>query len=233
MVNVNDDRAAFDVAMQSLKAEVANIGVHLSLDASARLAYARQIHAMANELHFEATSGRITWTQAAQQAQEARNTIMEISRGRSTPVGRAIAERLKGSGRTLNEMIARKAQQMHGPSVRFDRLTAAQQSAVFGEIVKSAGTSNPQVTQVMGKLSRAGRGLIVLSIALSVYNVASAKNKVSAVGKELAITGAGIGGGIAGGAIAGLACGPGAPVCVTVGAFIGGALAAFGVDFLW
>jgi hypothetical protein len=30
-----------------------------------------------------------------------------------------------------------------------------------------------------------------------------------------------------------LACGPGAPVCVTVGAFVGGALAAFGVSLLW
>ena len=43
----------------------------------------------------------------------------------------------------------------------------------------------------------------------------------------------GIAGGAIGGAIAGLACGPGSPVCVTLGVFIGGALAAFGVDFLW
>jgi len=30
-------------------------------------------------------------------------------------------------------------------------------------------------------------------------------------------------------------CGPGAPVCVTIGAVVGGALAAFGVDYfhLW
>lgn len=42
-------------------------------------------------------------------------------------------------------------------------------------------------------------------------------------------TGAGIGGG----AIAGLACGPGAPVCITIGAFVGGAVAALGVDLFW
>ncbi|MYM68298.1 hypothetical protein GTP45_15885 [Pseudoduganella sp. FT55W] len=35
------------------------------------------------------------------------------------------------------------------------------------------------------------------------------------------------------GAIAGLACGPAAPVCVTVGAFAGGALAAFGASYSW
>ena len=85
----------------------------------------------------------------------------------------------------------------------------------------------------MKKLSHAGRGLIVISIALSVYTVATAENKVDAAGKEIVVTGAGIGGGIAGGALAGLACGPGAPVCVTVGAFVGGALVAFGVGLAW
>ncbi|BDE69324.1 hypothetical protein ACF8PL_11435 [Delftia sp. WSY_4] len=227
------DRAAFDAAIQALKAEVANAGVHLSLDSSARLAYARQIQAMANELQLQATSGRITWGQAAQQAQEARNVIMEIIRGRSTPVGRAMAQRIKSEGKTLNELIARKAQQLHGPNVRFDRLTAAQQNAVYGEIVKSAGKSNAAITQRMRTLSRAGRGLLVFSIAVSVYTIANADNKVEAAGKELAVTGAGIGGGMAGGALAGLACGPGAPACVVVGAFVGGALAAIGVEFLW
>ncbi|MGF1723099.1 hypothetical protein [Photobacterium nomapromontoriensis] len=66
--------------------------------------------------------------------------------------------------------------------------------------------------------------MVVLSIALSVYTVATAENKLNAAGKEVVINGAGIGGGIAGGAIAGFACGPGAPVCVTVGAFVGGLL---------
>ena len=85
----------------------------------------------------------------------------------------------------------------------------------------------------MKKLSSAGRSLVFLSIAISVYTVATADNKFDAAGKEIVITGAGIAGGIAGGALAGLACGPGAPVCVTVGAFVGGALAAFGVSITW
>ncbi len=48
-----------------------------------------------------------------------------------------------------------------------------------------------------------------------------------------AASGGGIVGGFAGGAVAGLACGPGAPVCVTIGAFAGGALAAFGIATFW
>lgn len=65
------------------------------------------------------------------------------------------------------------------------------------------------------------------------YTVATAKDKTGAALHEGATMGAGIAGGMAGGALAGLACSPGAPVCVTIGAFVGGAAAAFGVDLFW
>jgi hypothetical protein len=231
--NPDNDQAIFESAIQALEAEVANVGSHLAIDATARQAYVRQIKAMADDLRSQASSGRMTWSQAAAQAQETRNAVMEIIRSRSTSVGRAMAEQLKREGKTLNELVARKASQLYGPNVNFSRLSSTQQNAIYTEIVKSAGRSNPRVTATMRGLSRAGRGLIVLSIAWSTYEVMTADDKAKAAGHELAVTGAGIGGGIAGGALAGLACGPGAPVCVTVGAFIGGALAAFGVDFLW
>ncbi len=229
----NNDRTVFESTIRALEAEIANVGTHLAIDGAARQAYARQIQAMADELRTQANGGRLTWAQAASQAQETRNAIMDVIRGRSTPVGRAMAEQLKREGKTLNELIARKTQQLFGAGADFNRLSAAQQNTVYAEIVKSAGRSNPAVTATMRRLSRAGRGLLVLSIALSVYNIATADDKMNAAGRELAVTGGGIGGGIAGGALAGLACGPGAPVCVAVGAFVGGALVAFGVDFFW
>lgn len=227
------DRELFESAIRALEAEIANIGVHLTIDSSARQTYTKQIHAMSTELRMMASTGKISWAQAAQQANEARNLIMEVIRTRSTPVGLAIAQSMKRQGRTLNDLVAKKAQNLYGGEVRFDNLTVQQQNKVFSEIVKSAGKSEPKVTVAMQKLSHAGRGLIFLSIALSVYTVATAENMFDAAGKEVAVTGAGIGGGIAGGALAGLACGPGAPVCVTVGAFVGGGLAAFGVGFIW
>lgn len=228
-----DDRRLFEHAIQALEAEVANAGAHLALDSNARQLYSSQIRALAEELAGEANAGRMSWRQAAEQARAARNDIMEIVRSRSTPVGRAMAERLKSQGRTLNELIARKTIELFGPGADFNKLGGAQQNRVYAEIVKSAGKSNPRVDLAMRRLSRAGRGLLFLSIAISVYEVAVADDKLDTAGRELAVTGAGIGGGIAGGALAGLACGPGAPVCVTVGAFIGGALAAFGVDLFW
>lgn len=229
----NADRTAFDNTIRSLEAEVSNLGTHLAIDSAARQAYTRQIALMAEELSAAANSGRISWDQAAQQAQETRNLVMEMIRGRSTPVGRAMAEQLKREGRTLNDLIARKVQQLHGSSARFDALAPNQRNAVYAEIVAAAGRSNPRVTAAMRRLSYAGRGLLFVSLAISVYTVTTADNKGQAAAREAVTTGAGIAGGIAGGALAGLACGPGAPVCVAVGAFVGGALAAFGASSLW
>ncbi|UTW01034.1 hypothetical protein KDW99_07890 [Marinomonas rhizomae] len=228
-----EEKELFESAIRSLQAEIANIGVYITIDAEARRAYSRQILAMASELRFQATSGVISWGEAATQAQETRNAIMSVIRSRSTPVGLALAERLKREGKTLNELIARKIMQLHGEGIRFDDLSPQQQNNIYAQIVESAGKSNPKVSSTMKKLSYAGRSLVFISIALSVYTVATAENKVEAAGRELAVTGAGITGGMAGGALAGLACGPGAPVCVTVGAFVGGALAAFGVSLAW
>lgn len=229
----SSDREIFERAIRALEAEIANIGTHATIDGQARQAYARQIRRMADELRTEAMSGRITWKQAAGQAEEARNLIMDMIRGRSTPVGRALAQQIKSEGKTLNELIGRKTQQLFGRGTNFQALTSSQQQAVYGAIVESAGKSNPKVSATMRRLSNAGKGLIVLSLGLSIYRISNAEDKVEAATQEAAITGAGIGGGMAGGAIAGLACGPGAPVCVGVGAFVGGALAAFGVSFFW
>lgn len=85
----------------------------------------------------------------------------------------------------------------------------------------------------MMQLSRIGRGLVILSIAISIYEIYTADDKVSETGRQIAITGAGIAGAAASGAMAGLICGPGAPVCVLIGGFVGGALAAWEMGRLW
>ncbi|AEG01772.1 hypothetical protein [Methylomonas methanica] len=231
--NTRKDRETFESAIRALESEIANIGAHLAIDSAARQAYAMQVQAMSTELRMMASAGKISWAQAAQKANATRNLIMDVVRNRSTPVGLAIAQQMKQQGITLNEIIAKKAQSLYGDKISFTNLSLEKQNKVYAEVVKSAGKSNPKVTSAMIKLSRAGRGLIFLSVALSVYTVATSENKLATAGKEIAVTGAGIGGGIAGGAIAGLACGPGAPVCVTLGAFVGGAVAAFGIDLIW
>ena len=66
-----DDRVVFEDVVKSFEAQIANIGVHLTVDSTARLAYAREIKVMADKLRQDATRGKITWAQAAQQAQDA------------------------------------------------------------------------------------------------------------------------------------------------------------------
>ena len=229
----NDDKAVFEDVVRSMEAEIVNAGAHLVIDAEARRAYSRQIQALSEELSHKASTGRLSWKQAASEAQEIRNTVMELMRSRSTPVGSAIAQKMKSEGRTLNELVARKTGQLFGPAAHFDRLSNSQKNRVYAEVVKSAGKSNPKVNAVMAKASYAGRGLIVVSLALSIYTVATADDKLQAAGREVAVSAASIGGGFAMGAAAGLACGPGAPVCVAVGAFVGGALAAFAMTSFW
>ena len=228
-----DSRATFDSAIRALEAETSNIGTYLEVDARARRGYNKLIREMSDDLAAQARAGGLTWEQAAEEANTTRDKIMKLVRGRSTPVGRAYAESLKAKGPTLEKMIERKMWELFGMNATFDALSTAEQNEVYAAIVKSAGKSNEKVTAAYARLGRAGRGLLLLSVGLVVYNVATAEDKLEAAGHELVVTGGAIAGGMAGGAVAGLACGPGAPVCVAVGAFVGGALVALGFDELF
>lgn len=226
-----DSKIDFEHAIKALEVQAANLGAHLTIDSAARQTYVREIAAMADGLRRDAAAGKITWLQAAQQAQETRNLVMETTRMRSTPVARALARRIKSEGYALNELVARQVARVHGERVVFARLADFEKNKIDASIVTSAGKSNANISAAMRRVSFAGRSVLILSLGVSVYIIATSTNKVEAVRREAITTGASIGGGIAGGALAGLACGPGAPVCVTVGAFVGGVLAAYGAGF--
>lgn len=226
-------REHFEHLMQALQADVLAAAALLSRDAAVRIQYQQQIRAMSLELQAQVGRGALSWRQAAQEAQAARNAIMDIMRGRSSAVGRAWAQKMKERGLTLNALIAKATQELYGEAVSYASLSAAQKDAVYAEVVRKAGGGNNKVNWRMRVASQGARALIVLSIALSVYEIATAEDKVEAAQREGATIAAGIGGAMAGGAIAGLACGPAAPVCVTAGAFIGGALFALGASALW
>ncbi|HEX8405140.1 MAG TPA: hypothetical protein VF670_11015 [Duganella sp.] len=227
------DEEAFDNAIKSLEATATSVGMHLEIDSTARRMYAREIKTMSDALRREVVHGKLSWSQAAEQAQSTRNIIMQVTRSRTTPVARAFAQSKKPEGRGLNALVAEKTEKLFGKGAIFVRLTQSQQNRVFAEVVASAGRSQPTITRRALRFSYWGRSLILLSLALSTYNVLTARDKSGAVRRELATITAGIGGSMGAGALAGLACGPGAPVCVTIGAFAGGALAAFGVGFIW
>lgn len=227
------ERDKFDSAINALQGDVSAVAARLTIDPRLRLEYSRRIKEMSADLRAKATAGVISWEKAAQEAQQTRNLIMEMVRARSTPLGRAMAEQLKSEGKTLNELVAKKAKSLFGSQANFNSLSEVQKNQIYAGIVESAGKSNPQVNMKMMQLSRLGKGLVVLSIAISVYEIYTADDKVSESGRQIAINSAGIAGAAAGGAMAGLMCGPGAPVCVLIGGFVGGALAAWEMGRLW
>lgn len=226
-------RDKFESVVNTLQGDVSAVAARLTIDPRLRLEYSRRIKEMSSDLRAKATAGVISWEKAAREAQETRNLIMEMVRARSTPLGRAMAEQLKSEGKTLNELVAKKAKSLFGTQANFNSLSEIQKNQIYAGIVESAGKSNPQVNMKMMQLSRLGKGLVVLSIAISVYEIYTADDKVSESGRQIAINSAGIAGAVAGGAMAGLMCGPGAPVCVLIGGFVGGALAAWEMGRLW
>lgn len=119
------NREQFDAAINALQGDVA-AAARLSIDPRLRLEYSRRIKEMTDDLRSRVNAGLITWEQAAKEAQETRNLIMEMIRTRSTPLGRAMAERMKSSGKTLNELVAKKATSLFGPKTNFASLSEVQ-----------------------------------------------------------------------------------------------------------
>ncbi|QAR45037.1 hypothetical protein EQG67_04315 [Kosakonia cowanii] len=215
-------------AIATLQGDVNAASGVLYVDPKLRLEYSRRIKAMA-----KASRGIISWEKAAEEANQTRNLLMELIRYRSTPVGKALAQKMKAQGKTLNELIAYKTKALYGDKVNFNNLSVSQKNAVYSAVVQSAGKSNHEVNIKMQRLSGAGRGLIFLSLAVAVYQIYEAEDRVLETQRQLAISSAGIAGAWGGGALAGLMCGPGAPVCVVIGAFVGGAIAAWEISGFW
>ncbi len=229
----NSDEIHFSRIIESLEAEFRSFGVSITYDAHLRELYRSQIREMSSEITRQVSLGGISWSQAATNASELRNTIMELIRDRSLPIGRAVAQKAKEKGLSLNEAIGAKTVQLFGKDARFAVLSSAQRDMVFAAVVKSAGESRASINRLMHLSARGGRGLIFVSLAISVYDVATAADPYLAAGREATFGLVGIMGHVAGGMLAGLACGPGAPVCVGIGAFVGGATAAFSADEFW
>jgi hypothetical protein len=218
-------------ALRVLDSEATSFGVRFINDGRLRKKYAEQIAEAAEEIKAKFRSGNLSAGEAAEEAQQMRNTIMEATRLKTSDIGRAVAEAEKGTGKTLEELLAKYANEKFQRPFR--ALSKVEQDAVYGEIVAASGRASPKFMAKAARWGKAGKGLLILSLAIAVYNVATADDKLDAAGKEAAGMGGGFLGGAAAGAVAGLACGPGAPVCVTIFVFVGGALGALGADIAY
>jgi hypothetical protein len=228
-VSVLDTRAKdATVAMES---EALNFGMRFTNDWYVRANYFREIKKMSEDILDRVASGAITPAEGAAEANIIRNSIMEASRLQSSEIGAAAAFKLKNTGKTLEGLQEEGALKKFGRS--FEELEESERNEVLLGIIESAGRSRASVTAASLRLGRLGKGLVVLSIAIAIYQIATAEDKLKETVRVVGETGGGITGGALGGAAAGLVCGPGAPFCSGVGILVGGALGALGVDRLF
>jgi hypothetical protein len=200
-------------------------------DGRVRANYVEQAKAASRELQAYVSMGEMSAEEAALKVNELRNAVLEASRLNSSDLGRAFAVVEKATGLTIDKLQAKYAAKLFNKE--FSVLSAAERDTVLMEIVRAAGRPNPKFTGLASKLGKAGKGLLIVSFAFAAYNVATSDRP----GREAVKQTASIGAGILGGAAAGMACGPGAPVCVAVGALVGGIVVALGTeqlfDWLW
>jgi hypothetical protein len=218
-------------AIMALESTALIFGEKFIRDSRVRTNYLSQTQAASKEIEAYVYMGEMSAEEAALRVNELRNALLDAARLDSSDIGRAAAVLEKATGKTLEQLQAKYADQLF--KTEFATLNAAQRDSVFLEIVRAGGRPNPKYTKLAARIGKAGKGVLIVSFAFAFYNVATSDRP----GREAVKQSASIGAGILGGAAAGLACGPGAPVCVGVGALVGGIAVALGAerlfDWLW
>lgn len=224
-----------DEAIRAMEAEFVSFAARFIQDSRVRANYVSQARALSAEILEKVAKNQISAAEGAAEANAMRNGLLDAGRLNSSDIGRALAESEKAAGLTLSQLVERYSQRLYQRS--FAQLSAAEQDLVFVEVVKAAGRPNPRFTGLARNLGKAGKGLLVVSLALAVYTIVTSERPGRELAKQGVVLGVGFGGSVAAGAAAGLVCGPGAPVCVAVGAFAGGLVFALGADlafdWLW
>lgn len=226
---------ALDTALLAFESQAVTFAQRFIGDARVRGNYVLEAQRWSASIRSQVANGGLTLQQGAEQAAGMRNALLDAARLQTSDLGRAVAQAEKALGKTFPELLERYASRLFGRA--FSGLSAGQQDRVFAEIIRASGSPSPQFTNLTRRLDRIGRGLLIVSVAFATYSVATSDRMGREAVRQGVGIGAGVGGSIAGGAIAGLVCGPGAPICVGVGALVGGIAFAVGVDitfdWLW
>lgn len=225
---MNNEHNDLNRALANLQVESTNFGLRFIKDARVRFDYMHQTKRLATEFSTRVAKGEITPREAAEQVNLLRNEIMEAQRMKSSDIGRALAVKLKTNGLSVDELCEKYALRFYERS--FEDLDQHAKNRVYLEIVESSGRSRISVNKSALKFSRLGRAFWIATIGIAVFKVYESENKLKEIARQGFVIETGIAGGMAGGAAAGLVCGPGAPICSTIGVFVGGAIAAFGAD---
>ncbi|MBX3206735.1 MAG: hypothetical protein KF764_16820 [Labilithrix sp.] len=222
-----DHRRVVHLVTEALRA-VEHVATQLGNDSPIRGAYVREAREYSTNIVRAFQQGEITAGEAALLASEMRNAAMKEARTGLSPAGAALSKYLKEEGLALPALFEKYSLRSHGKA--FKELTAAERSAVCVKIAERAGVTNAKVNLASRLAPKLGKTLVAVTIAIAVYQVATAEDKVGEGIKQ----GAGFLGFLAGaklGAVAGAAvCGPGAPACAVIGGIAGGVLGALAAE---
>ncbi|MBX3500979.1 MAG: hypothetical protein KF889_16185 [Alphaproteobacteria bacterium] len=219
MSDTNHDTAA--TALMALKSAAATFAQQFIQDSAARKAYLQYTAEFASNIWDSYAAGNMTAREAAEAANQMRNEIMEATRLKLSPIGKAASVALKEKGKLLEELLEHYAKKMFKKG--FHELDAAGQTAVYEEVVKASGRANPRVSAKAARMGKLARGLWVITIGIAVYNIATSENMVHQACKEAMSLGTSIVMGTAVGAVGGARFGPwGAAVGALIGGVLGG-----------
>ena len=227
--------AVLEESLRATEAEAMAFGARFIKDAGVRANYIAEGQKFSAETMALVEAKKLTPQAGAARAHALRNSILDTSRLSSSDIGRAVAEAEKATGKTIQQLMEHYAMKLRGRP--FSQLSAAEQDLVFLEMVRASGRPNPRFSSSAARLGTVGKGLLVVTIAFAAYSIAESDRPGREAAKQGSTIAVGFLGSVAGGAAAGFICGPGAPVCVGVGAFVGGLAFALGTDltfdWLW
>lgn len=210
--------------------EFVSFGSRFINDSAVRQRYDRLARDTAAKMRSMALSTG-NFREVSELANNLRNEAMNLMREASSDVGKAVAFKLKKEGLTFNFLTDRAAKKLFRRN--FSELTnTSHQRKVFLEVIESSARSNLKMNRVASMIGPLGRGFLVATVAIAIYDVATAENKFRTAEKHATSIAFGSAFSIAGG-WAGAICGPGAMVCVPLGVFVGGAMGALAVELIY
>lgn len=219
--------------LSALNGTLTNFAYACIRDSRVREQYLRDMAALSGEIREQVTRGKLSPEEAAEQVRALRNEIMDLARTKSSPFGRSYAMKLKAQGRTMAWLVEKYAQRSFRRS--FAQLSESQQASVYLEIIRAAARPDPRVVVLARTIGKIGRRVYLVSVAVAAYEIWEADDKTHETARQTVIGVAGPLGGLAGGAtaVATGICAATAPVCVGLGALIGGLLFSFGSDWIF
>ena len=212
-------------ALQGFEATANNFAFRVIRMADVRSEYAKRIREMSDALRKAVDAGELSARRGAELANQWRNEIMQIQRGRDRDLGRALAQNLKKHGVDLEKAIARAMTKLGVEDIPFEQLAGAKQQQVYLRVIESSGNSRPSVTAAIPRLRWAARGLWLGTIAIAAYNIGTSEHPWWQSGRETAV----LSGGLVGSFLVGAALGAqegvwGGPWGVAAGILVGGIL---------